>query len=174
MSYLNSYYGASLNTMLLHITVRTVWDYLLYFSILNEPRREKTGFFAYAKTKTQFSFAVTAKLISGFVFATRIVQSLFFLNPKFQASSHLVWLTSPVCVGPGRNPRRPVFLERGSNYKLTSCGQWVAMVVTVFVQFTANVPISARQGLFRKINVYKRILSGRHLSVLHARYQLNV
>ena len=29
--------------------------------------------FAYAKTKTQISFAVTAKLISAFVFATRIV-----------------------------------------------------------------------------------------------------
>ena len=41
--------------------------------------------FAYAKTKTQISFAVTAKLISAFVFATRIVQSLYFLNPKFQA-----------------------------------------------------------------------------------------
>ena len=26
------------------------------------------------------------------------------LNPKFQASSHLVWLYSPVCVGPGRKP----------------------------------------------------------------------
>ena len=34
--------------------------------------------FAYAKTKTQISFAVTAKLISAFVFATRIVQSLYF------------------------------------------------------------------------------------------------
>ena len=41
--------------------------------------------FANAKTKTQISFAVTAKLISAFVFATRIVQSLFFLNTKFQA-----------------------------------------------------------------------------------------
>ena len=30
----------------------------------------KPGFFAYAKTKTQISFAVTAKLISAFVFAT--------------------------------------------------------------------------------------------------------
>ena len=30
-----------------------------------------------------------AKLISAFVFATRIVQSLFSLNPKFQASSLL-------------------------------------------------------------------------------------
>ena len=49
-----------------------------------KPRREKSGFFAYAKTKTQVSFAVTAKLISAFVFATRIVQSLYFLNPNFK------------------------------------------------------------------------------------------
>ena len=56
-----------------------------------EPRCEKKTFFffAYAKTKTQVSFAVTAKLISAFVFGIRIVQSLYFLNPKFQASSHL-------------------------------------------------------------------------------------
>ena len=65
--------------------------------------------FAYWKTKPQISCAVTAQLISAFVFATRIVQSLFFLNPKFQASSYLLWLHSPVCVGPGRKPRRPVF-----------------------------------------------------------------
>ena len=39
---------------------------------------------AYAKTKTQISFAVTAKLISVFVFAARIVQSLFFLNRNFK------------------------------------------------------------------------------------------
>ena len=71
--------------------------------------------FAYAKTKTQISCAVTAQLISTFVFAMRIVQSLYYLNPKFQASSHLVWLYSPVCVGPGRKPRRLVFLQRGSN-----------------------------------------------------------
>ena len=67
-----------------------------------EPRHEKT--FAYAKIKTQISFAVTAKLISAFVFATQIVQSLYFLNPKFQASCHLLWLYSPVCVRPGRKP----------------------------------------------------------------------
>ena len=70
--------------------------------------------FAYAKTKTQISFAVTAKLISVFVFATRIVQSLFLLSPKFQVSSHLQWLPSPICVTPGRKPRRPVFWRRGS------------------------------------------------------------
>ena len=58
--------------------------------------------------------AVTAKLISAFVFATRLVQSLYFLNPKFQASSHRLWLYSLVCVGPGRKPQRPVFSQRGS------------------------------------------------------------
>ena len=31
----------------------------------------------------------TAKLISAFVFATGIVQSLYVLNPKFQASSKM-------------------------------------------------------------------------------------
>ena len=51
-------------------------------SLRFEPRHEKTVFFAYAKTKTQISFAVTAKLISAFVFATHIVQSPYFLNFK--------------------------------------------------------------------------------------------
>ena len=31
-----------------------------------------------------------AQLVSAFVFASRIVQFLFFLNPKFQAASHLL------------------------------------------------------------------------------------
>ena len=82
--------------------------------IIYEPRHEKTGFFAYAKTKTQTSFAVTAKLISAFGFDIRIVQSLYYLNPKLQVSSHLLWLYSSVCVGPGRKPQRPVFSQRGS------------------------------------------------------------
>ena len=59
---------------------------------------------AYAKTKTQISFAVTAKLISAFVFATRIVQFLYFLNPNFPVSSHLQCLYRSICVGPVRKP----------------------------------------------------------------------
>ena len=58
---------------------------------------------------------VSVKLISAFVFATQIVQSIYFLNPKFQASSYLLWSHSRVCVGPGLKPRRPVFSQRGSN-----------------------------------------------------------
>ena len=70
--------------------------------------------FAYAKTKTQISCTVTAQLISAYVFAVQIVQPLYYLNPKFQASSRLLWSYSPVCVGPGCKPRRPVFSQRGS------------------------------------------------------------
>ena len=62
----------------------------------------------------QISFAVTAKLISAFVFDIRIVQSLYFLKTKFHDSNHLLWLYSPVCVRPGQKPRRPAFSERGS------------------------------------------------------------
>ena len=47
-------------------------------------------------------------------FPTRIVQSLYFLNPKFQTSRHLPSLYCPVCVGPGRKPRRQVPSCRGS------------------------------------------------------------
>ena len=31
-------------------------------------------------------------------------------NPKFKDSSHFLWLYSPVCVGPGQKPRRPVLI----------------------------------------------------------------
>ena len=46
----------------------------------------------------------------------RYIDSTIHLHPKYeiQASSHLVWLYSPVCVGPGWKPRRPVFSQRGS------------------------------------------------------------
>ena len=70
--------------------------------------------FCICENKTQISFAVTAKLISAFVFTIRIEHSLYHLNSKFQASSHFLWLYSLVCVGPGRKPRRPVFSQRGS------------------------------------------------------------
>ena len=56
------------------------------------------------ETKTHISFAVTAKLISAFVFATRMVQFLFYLNPKFEASSSLLCFYWPVCVGSVRKP----------------------------------------------------------------------
>ena len=63
-----------------------------------------------------FCICENKDIIDSFVlvFATWIERSRFYLNPKFQASSHLLWLYSPVCVGPGQKPRRPVFSQRGS------------------------------------------------------------
>ena len=84
----------------------------LQVSLTYEPCLTKTAFCT--KTRAQMSCTVTTHLISAFVFATRIVQFLYFLNLKFQASSHHQWLYSPVCMGPGRKPRRPVFSQRGS------------------------------------------------------------
>ena len=40
-------------------------------------------------------------VISTFVFAKYIEKYLYFLNPKFQATRHILGLYSPVCVGPG-------------------------------------------------------------------------
>ena len=40
----------------------------------------------------------------AFIFATRIVQFLYFLKPKFPAYSDLLSLYRPVCVGPVRKP----------------------------------------------------------------------
>ena len=57
----------------------------------------KPDFCIYAKTKMQISCAVTAQLISAFVSTTRIVQSLYFLNQKFQASNHSQWPCRLVC-----------------------------------------------------------------------------
>ena len=65
--------------------------------------------FLYKKPRRRSALRVTMKLISDFVFATRIVQSLYFLNPKFQTFSHFLRLYSPVCVRPGRKPQSPVF-----------------------------------------------------------------
>ena len=60
------------------------------------------------KIKSQINCEVTAQLISAFVFATRTVQFLFFFIPKCRASSHLLLLHRPVCIGPGRKHRRLV------------------------------------------------------------------
>ena len=35
-----------------------------------------------------------------------VVQALYFLNPKYQASNRLSWLYIPICVGPGWKAQR--------------------------------------------------------------------
>ena len=75
------------------------YEYIYMSHVMRKPE------YAIVKTKEQISFAVTAKLISTFVFATRIVQFLFFLDSKFQASSLLLRLYRPVCFRPGRKSK---------------------------------------------------------------------
>ena len=73
------------NLKLLNFLFSTIFAFVFNLSeeVDNMSRVLKKKLIAYAKTKTQISFSATAKLINAFVFATRIVQSLFFLNPKF-------------------------------------------------------------------------------------------
>ena len=66
-------------------------------------RVSKNQHFAYAKIKAQTSFEVTAKLISVFALAARIVQSLSLLNSNFKRLVCFCDCTGR-CVGPGRKP----------------------------------------------------------------------
>ena len=67
---------------------------IILLIVIIESHHVKTEFLHICENK----YAITAQLISAFVFAIRIVQS-FYLNPKFQVSSHLLWLYIWVCVG---------------------------------------------------------------------------
>ena len=81
-------------------------------ALSQEPRCKKTGFLHLCENKGDDQ--LRSKPISAFVSATKIVQPIFFLNPKFQASSHLLCLCSPVCFEPGRKSRRQVLSCRFS------------------------------------------------------------
>ena len=62
----------------------TAYSVVYYLSlVLRKPA------FCICENKDADQLRGTAKLISAFVFATRIVQSLYYLNPKFHASKHL-------------------------------------------------------------------------------------
>ena len=105
--------------------------------------------FAYAKsasqllceTKAQISFAVTAKLITAFVFATRLVQFLYFLNSKLQASSLPLCLPSLVCVGP---VRRPHFFHDAAHISLHSGSIFVIVIVLNHGQCSGHSMLALR------------------------------
>ena len=71
-------------------------------------------FFAYAKTRDADQLRGNREADQRLCF--RYIDSTIPLLP-FQASSHLLWLYSLVCVRPGLKPRRAVFSQGGSNYK---------------------------------------------------------
>ena len=93
---------------------------------------------AYAKTKTQISFAVTAKLISAFVFASWIVQIP--LLPKYKISS---LYPSPVVVQPGLCQT----WSKSTLLVFSCCGSFAVHMheescVMIFVSFSLNVPVN--------------------------------
>ena len=68
---------------------------LVMKSLHNEPPHGKTNNLHRRKQRRR---SASRLLISAFVFATRIVRSLFFLNTKFHTSSCFQSLHRPVCV----------------------------------------------------------------------------
>ena len=72
-------------------------------------------FMPYANNKSTDQPAHPCSVISALVVRCLAIISLIFIYLKFQASSYLLWLRRPVCVLPGRKPRRQVFSWRGSN-----------------------------------------------------------
>ena len=58
--------------------------------------------------KVQISCVDTSEHLFRYI-DSYIVHSLYLLKLTFQASSHILWLYSPVCIGSGRNPRTQTF-----------------------------------------------------------------
>ena len=87
------------------------------------------------------------QLNNAFVFASLIVLSLNFLNPKFQLYSHLLWRFRPVSVRPGWKSCQMVTID------VTSLSQSMLQVFlqTITERKICNVEIGVRQG---KILVY--------------------
>ena len=54
------------------------------------------------------------QLIGGFFVFAPYQYNHCFKNPKYNLSSHLMWLHSPICVGPGRRPEYSFFSRRVS------------------------------------------------------------
>ena len=73
---------------------------------MSQVMKKKTDF-RLCKNKDTVQLAVSAQLISIFVFAVSwIVQLLLNLYPKFQDSSFLLWVYRTVCVRPGWKSQR--------------------------------------------------------------------
>ena len=95
-----------LNTIFCDKNERTTRPHIL----TNEPPHGKTNNMHRRKQKVD-QLRGNHEAISAFVFATRIVQFLFYLNLKFQASSSFLCLCRPVCAGPVRKPHCWFFHE---------------------------------------------------------------
>ena len=96
-------------------------------------------------------------------FAIRVVQCLYYLYQKFQASSHILWLYSPVCVGPGRKPRRQVFSQRGSNIPMISFAIKRTSVINFNGECSVKVTTIVVMVVYFEILSFKFFLQQPHL-----------
>ena len=76
------------------------------------------------------------QMISAFVFVKQIVQFLYFLNQKFQASDLFLWLYSPVCVGTYWKDGNPV--DRFS-FDVTHLVLFTSRVTATYFKETCNL-----------------------------------
>ena len=84
------------------------YDFALVPFSVNKPRHKKPVF-VYAKTNFFFFFFAYAKTeahISAFVFATQIVQSIFFLRPNFKLLAIFCDCTVPFVSNLVGNPEK--------------------------------------------------------------------
>ena len=114
------------------------------------------------ETKTQVSFAVTAKLISAFVFATRIVQFFFYLNLKFQASSSFLCLYRSVCVGPVRKPHCWFSHEEAQIINKHFCSIiFLHLSAPAMIPLPGDIPLPGMQlkpqGILKKTSAYRKV-----------------
>ena len=108
---------------------------------------------AYAKTKVQTSFMVTYTL------RNRIEQSLFLLNPKFQASSLLLCLYSSDCVEPVRKPHC-WFSEDGAHLFVLWCND----PVNTFSGHVRKETVRPEyQPVLQKVNHNVHLVQGQNL-----------
>ena len=110
-----------------------------------------------------------AKLISAFVFATRIVQLLYFLNLKFPASSNLLCLYSLVCVRSVQKPHCWFSHDMGS---YLSKG-FFCFIFTCHVMRKSDVCPSEQQKSDLHYDLAK-LLSLRNCSTPESKYSYNL
>ena len=67
-----------------------------------------------------------------------------------KSSSHLLWLYSLVCVGPGQKPRKPVFSRQGSNVGLS---EKLHLVKGNAMQFKRNIAILIPCGIKNRSDI---------------------
>ena len=85
-------------------TIRTAFSSYILFHDYNMSRIMRKQDFHLCINIGAETAVVTAQLINALDFQTKTVQFLFFLNPKFQASSLLRRYRS-VCIRPGQKPK---------------------------------------------------------------------